>query len=175
MNTPQRYPMAATDASFYESAPVRFDNSVEIPAPAPLLWKILEDDHSWTIWAGVIDRVEWTSPKPFGLGTTRTVTMAKGAMTGWEQFIAWEAGKRMGFCFTHASMKGIARFAEDWQVTPIDAHHCRVRWVMCMEPQGINRYILNLFAPIMRFNFRRYLKSLSRYAQKQSHNPKFSC
>jgi len=91
------YPMKETDASFFDSAPVRFDNAIDVSVPAAVLWKILEDDHSWTVWAGVIDRVEWTSAKPFGIGTTRTVTMAKGQMTGWEKFIAWEAGKRMGF------------------------------------------------------------------------------
>lgn len=170
----KRYPMAPTDSSFYEQAPVRFDNAVEVPVPAAVAWKILEDDHSWTVWAGVIDHVEWTSPKPFGLGTTRTVTMAKGAMVGWEQFIAWDPGKRMGFCFTEATMDGIARFAEDWHVTPTGANSCSVRWIMCMDPKGINKYILKLFAPIMRWNFKRYLKKLSQYAQEQQHNPKFS-
>ena len=33
--------------------------------------------------------MEWTSPKPFGLGTTRTVTMS-GDLAGYEEFIAWE-------------------------------------------------------------------------------------
>lgn len=169
-----RYPMAPTDVSFFDNAPARFDNSIVIPVPAPVVWKILEDDHSWTVWAGVIDQVEWTSPKPFRLGTTRTVTMAKGLMTGWETFIAWEAGKRMAFCFTEASMDGIDRFAEDWQVTPIDDKSCSVRWLMCMEPKGINKFFIKLFSPIMKWNFNRYLASLSAYAQQQSNNPKFS-
>jgi len=169
-----RYPMEKTDASFFDSAPARFDNSVEIPVPAAIVWKILEDDHSWTVWAGVIDRVEWTSPKPFGLGTTRTVTMAKGLMIGWEAFIAWEAGKRMGFCFTEATMDGVARFAEDWQVTPTGNNSCSVRWVMCMEPKGINKFFIRMFSPVMKWNFKRYLTALSRYAQEQVNNPKFS-
>jgi hypothetical protein len=169
----KRYPMEPTDASFYDTAPAKFDNSIDVPVPASVVWKILEDDHSWTVWAGVIDDVEWTSPKPFGLGTTRTVTMAKGAMIGWEEFIAWEPGKRMGFCFTEATMDGIARFAEDWHVTPIDDNNCNVRWVMCMDPKGINKLIIKLFSPIMGFNFRRYLKSLSKYAQQNSGNEKF--
>jgi len=164
----KRYKMEHTDASFFDSAPVRFDNSVTIPVPADVLWNILEDDHSWTVWAGVINHVEWTSPKPFGLGTTRTVTMASGLMTGWETFIAWEAGKRMGFCFTEATMDGIARFAEDWQVTANSANSCCVRWVMCMDPKGVNRYIIKAFAPIMTLTFKHYLKNLSRYAQQQS-------
>ena len=174
MTEKKRYPMEPTDESFYDVAPARFDNTVDVPIPASVVWKILEDDHSWTVWAGVIDDVEWTSPKPFGLGTTRTVTMAKGAMIGWEKFIAWDEGKRMGFCFTEATMDGIARFAEDWHVTPKGDNACEVRWVMCMEPKGINRFIIKLFSPVMTFNFRRYLKSLSRYAQQQASNPKFS-
>jgi hypothetical protein len=166
--TQTRYPMAHTDASFYETAPVRFDNSIEIAVPAAVLWQILEDDHSWTVWAGVIDKVEWTSPQPFGLGTTRTVTMAKGLMVGWEKFIAWDAGKRMGFCFTEATMDGINRFAEDWHVTPTGANSCKVRWVMCMEPRGINKFFIKLFSPVMTWNFNRYLRKLSHYAQEQA-------
>lgn len=163
----KRYPMEATDASFYDTAPARFDNSIDISLPASSVWKILEDDHSWTVWAGVIDKVEWTSPKPFGLGTTRTVTMAKGLMIGWEKFIAWDAGKRMGFCFTEATMDGVARFAEDWYVTAKEDGTCRVRWIMCMEPKGINRFIIKAFSPIMTWNFKRYLNNLKKYAEKK--------
>jgi hypothetical protein len=174
MNTPKKYPLLETDDSFYKKAPVRFDNSVKIPAPASLIWKILEDDHSWTVWAGVIDQVEWTSPKPFGMGTTRTVTMAKGKMIGWEKFIAWEPGKRMGFCFTDATIDGIDRFAEDWHVTPLDEQSCEVRWIMCMEPRGISKYLMPLTSPLMNWNFRRYLKKLAKYAQEQINNPAFA-
>lgn len=175
MNQPKRFQQLPTDASFYESAPVRFDNSVEVPVPSGIVWNILEDDESWSIWAGVIDSVEWTSPKPFGLGTTRTVTMAKGAMTGWEKFIAWAPGQRMGFCFTESTISGIDRFAEDWHVTPIDNGQCRVRWIMCMEPQGVSKYLMPLTKPLMNWNFRRYLGKLSKYAQAMRDNPKFSC
>ena len=90
--------------------------------------------------------------------------MAKGAMIGWEEFIAWEEGKRMGFCFTEASMDGIARFAEDWQVTPIDDNSCSVQWTMCMDPKGVSKFIIPIVKPIMNWNFRRYLNSLAKYA-----------
>lgn len=173
-NDAKRYPMLPTDASFYETSPLRFDNSVTVPVAASIVWNILEDDHSWTVWAGVIDKVEWTSPKPFGLGTTRTVTMAKGLMTGWEKFIAWEPGKRMGFCFTEATMDGVDRFAEDWHVTRISENVCTVRWVMCMEPRGISKHLMPLSKPLMNWNFRRYLKKLSLYAQQQKNHPRFA-
>jgi hypothetical protein len=172
--TKLRYPMEPTDAQFLDSAPMRFDNSVEIPVPASVAWRILEDGPSWTVWAGVIDDVEWTSPKPFGIGTTRTVTMAKGKMVGCEKFIAWDEGRRMGFCFTEATMNGIARFAEDWHVTPTGENSCTVRWIMCLDPRGVNQYIIGAFSPIMRWNFKRYLNKLSRYAQKEKHNPAFA-
>jgi hypothetical protein len=170
----RRYAMRPTDDSFYDTAPVRFDNRIDVPVGAAVVWHILEDAQSWTVWAGVIDAVEWTSPKPFGLGTTRTVTMAKGAMIGWERFIAWEPGRRMGFCFTEATMDGVDRFAEDWQVTPTGPASCSVRWVMCMEPRGISKYLMPLSRPLMNWNFRRYLKRLSRYAQERQNDPKFA-
>ena len=90
--------------------------------------------------------------------------MAKGQMIGWEEFIAWDPGKRMGFCFTEATMDGVDRFAEDWHVTAINDTACEVRWIMCMEPKGISKIMLKLFAPLMTWNFKRYLKSLAKYA-----------
>ena len=46
-----------------------------------------------------IDRVDWTSPRPFGVGTTRTVTFQGGGMEVYETFIAWDPGKHMAFTF----------------------------------------------------------------------------
>jgi len=71
-------------------------------------------------------------------------------------------------------MDGISRFAEDWHVTALDATHCRVRWIMCMDPQGINRFMLKLFSPVMGLTFRHYLKKLARYAQEKLTDPKFA-
>jgi hypothetical protein len=46
-----------------------------IKARPEVIFDVLEDPLSWTVWAFPIQKVEWTSPKPFGIGTTRSVHM----------------------------------------------------------------------------------------------------
>jgi hypothetical protein len=74
------------DLHFIESAPLRFVSEVEIDAPLKHVFKVLEDMESWSRFVRDAVKVEWTSPKPFGVGSTRTVIL-KG-MTSPEQFIA---------------------------------------------------------------------------------------
>ena len=38
----------------------------------------------------------------------------RGGIVGYEEFIAWEPGRRMAFRFNEASMDTIKRFAEDY-------------------------------------------------------------
>lgn len=53
------------------------------------LWAALLDPESWPTWLP-ITKVTWTSPAPFGLGTTRTVEGPSGAIS--ELFHEWVEG-----------------------------------------------------------------------------------
>src|SRR5437879_8544992 len=99
----KRYQCDKVDDAWIDTAPVKMINTVVIMATPEQIWAAFEDASSWPRWATVIKHVEWTSPKPFGVGTTRTVTMA-GKMIGYEEFIAWEPYTKMGFRFNEASM-----------------------------------------------------------------------
>ena len=46
--------------------------SHEFPFPREVVWNALLDGETWTKWLP-ITKVEWTSPKPYKVGTTRTV------------------------------------------------------------------------------------------------------
>ncbi|WP_101759329.1 SRPBCC family protein [Oceanicoccus sp. KOV_DT_Chl] len=114
-----------------------------------------------------IQKVEWTSPKPFAVGTTRTVYMS-GGLVGEEEFIAWEPGKRMAFCFTAMSQDSTESFAEDYQVTDLGNGSCKVVWVMAMEPKGFSKIVLTLFGPLMAWFNRRMFKNFRRYVEQQA-------
>ena len=45
---------------------------------AEQLFATFEDEQSWPKWVPGMREATWTSPKPFGKGTTRTVKMAGG-------------------------------------------------------------------------------------------------
>ena len=149
---------------FFKTAPACFEATVDVAATPEQIFEVFEDAHAWTVWALPIQNVEWTSPKPFGVGTTRTVSMM-GGLVGEEEFIAWESGKRMAFRFARCSVGTIKAFAEDYTVTELGADRCRVRWVMAMEPAGFSRVTMPLFAPIMRLSLGWMLRRFKRYVE----------
>ena len=71
---------------YFASSPVRIVSEVTVKASAAQAFAALEAAAAWPKWAPAITNVEWTSPRPFGLGTTRTVSMV-GGMVAEESFI----------------------------------------------------------------------------------------
>lgn len=143
--------------SYLDLAPVRFVNSVVIEATPAEIWSALEDALAWPKWASVIKDVEWTSAPPFGVGTTRTVTMS-GNMTADEEFIAWDPGRRMSFRFNQAGMNGVQAFAERYTLDPVDVTHTRVTWVMAMTPKGSSKIVVPVIRRLMEWRFGRMLR-----------------
>lgn len=97
--------------------------SHDFPFPPRAVWAALRDAETWTKWLPITG-VEWTSPEPFGVGTTRTVWIGKQVVE--EVFFAWEEGKRMAFRFDRTTLP-VKAFVEDYQVheTP---DGCRLDW-----------------------------------------------
>ena len=158
------FPCKKVGLDFLSSAPARFDAQVEVHATPEQIFEVFEDAHAWTVWAPPITNVDWTSPKPYGVGTTRTVSMI-GGLVGYEEFIAWERGKRMAFCFVGASRNNVSAFAEDYRVTALGAGKTRVEWTMAMEPAGVGKWTMPLFAPVMRFGLQWMLGRFGRYVE----------
>ncbi len=107
----------------------------EFPVPAEHLFGLLEEGPTWCNFFPVIRKVEWTSPKPFREGTTRTVTVIGGVLLD-EVFWSWKPGTRMGFAITAASNQMLKGLVELYDVLPIDDRHCKLRWEMGMELAG---------------------------------------
>jgi uncharacterized protein YndB with AHSA1/START domain len=158
------YDCKPVDMSFLETAPYRLKSVVEIAASPERIFDAFEDPNSWTVWAIPITNVEWTSPKPFGIGTTRTVTMV-GNMVGEEEFIAWDRGKRMAFRFNRSSTNTMPAFAEDYVVEELDPGRCRVTWTMAMEPGGASRVTMPLTAPLLRMGLQYMLGRFKKYVE----------
>lgn len=151
------YPCDKVDDAWIDTAPVRLVNRVDINATPEQTWAALEDASAWPRWATVITNVEWTSPQPFGIGTTRTVTM-RGRMVAYEEFITWAQPSRMGFRFNEASMDGVRAFAERYTLDPLPGGGTRVEWVMAMAPKGVSKVIVPVTRLPMRLAFGRMLR-----------------
>lgn len=146
------YPCRPLDESFLNNPPAFFYNEVELPASSTSVFQILADEKAWPQWFDEIREVVWTSPKPFTVGTTRTVTL--NTMTVWEHFFIWEENRRFAFYFTQTSLPLARAFAEDYQLEPLGHDRCRFRWRVCYEPT----LILRLTGPIGRYIFGRMFR-----------------
>jgi hypothetical protein len=120
------------DETFFDTAPVRLTDTFEVARPAADVWGDLTADGTlW--WCRITDEVRWTSPRPFGVGTTRTVKSLRGANVINEYYFRWEEGRRKSFYVVDASAPLFKRFAEDYLVEPVTDSSCRFTWAIAYE------------------------------------------
>ena len=160
------FPCERVDPSFTDDAPYLFRNSVDLAVTPEQLFEVLADAESWPRWASVITKVTWTSPEPYGVGTTRTVDM-RGGIVGNEEFIAWEPFTRMAFRFNECSTRAVAAFAEDYRVEVIPGG-CRLTWTMAQKPAGPARLAMVVVGPLLNLALRRFLKNLRSYTDARA-------
>jgi hypothetical protein len=149
----------------YTSASMRFVYDVELDCSPTRLFEIFEDPASWPVWASPgITRVEWTSPRPYGVGTTRTVFFM-GGMEVYEDFIAWDPGKEMAFIFVGTSQEVWWTFGEHYRVEDLGNDRCKLTWTVAFEPRGAFAKIAPLIRPAMWLNLKLYTRKLVAYVK----------
>lgn len=157
-------PCKTIGIDFIEDAPYCFVAEETVKATPDQVFDAFEDADTWPRWATPIQHVEWTSPKPYGLGTTRTVSMM-GGLKGYEEFIAWERGKRMAFRFVGSSHDMLEAFAEDYRVTDLGNGQCKVQWYMAMKPKGAAKVSLALMKPLVGWYNRKMFRSFKKLVE----------
>ena len=158
------FPCTPVELDFLEQTPNVFVATEVVRATPRQIFEVFEDAQAWTVWAMPIQKVEWTSPRPYGVGTTRSVHMM-GGLIGHERFIAWEPGRRMAFTFIGASKDATEKFLEDYRVEDLGNGTCRVQWYMAMEPKGFSRHLMFLTRPLMRFAVRSMFRKFRQYTE----------
>jgi len=152
------------DASFFDTAPMQFRNVVDLEAPASKVFAIFEDGEAWPHWFHAIHKVAWTSGKPYGVGTTRTVTLT--AATVDEHFFIWEQDRRMAFYVTGSSMPLAHAMAEDYQLEETAPGKTRFTYRVAMDPH----LTISMGGPLSRMYFESMFESacsnLKTYVQK---------
>lgn len=132
------FTLEPADEAFLDSAPVRIEQTWLIDRPAERVWADLVEDHPLG-HIRAIAGVTWTSPRPFGVGTTRQVRTVGNTVVLDERYFAWEEGRRKAFCAERASAPGFRRFAEDYVVEPVTEGTCRFTWTVAIEPTPLFR------------------------------------
>ncbi|MFD4442076.1 SRPBCC family protein [Nocardia sp. NPDC058519] len=127
----QSFALIESDDEFLASASNRFVHILDIPAPPSEVWAALTADDALVSWSGLVTGMRWTSPRPFGVGAVRVVTLGRiAALT--ERFYRWEDQQRMTFTVDFASIPGLRRFAEDIELAPT-ATGTRLTWTFAVE------------------------------------------
>ena len=152
------------DMSFFESAPIVYRFPVELPVPPERVWESLQSDESLAAW-GLGVKLRWTSPRPFGVRTTREVVLPGRSMTLREHFFRWDEGSGYSFYVEQANRGMFTRFAEDYVVeaTPTGS---RFTWTVALEPKPKVLPWLKRTDAAGRFAFGRTAAAAKRYVAK---------
>jgi hypothetical protein len=135
-----------TDDDFLEAAPFRYVTTVDLTVPPEQAWTALAAEDTLVSWSRLVTGVRWTTPRPFGVGTTREVTLLR-LITARERYYRWEEDRRMTFAAVQVNVPGLRGLAEDYVVerTPEGS---RLIWTLALEPHSTLRPVLRLLNPI---------------------------
>lgn len=155
---------------YFGSAPVCVRVHEVVAASPEAIFEVFLDAEAWTTWAPPITDVEWTSPLPLEVGSTRTVRMW-GGLVGYERFIAWEPPRRMAFRFDRTVSGGPAAFAEDYVVTDLGEGRALVEWAMAMTLTGPSAALSGVTRRAMKPINRTMLGRLGRLVESTEPHP----
>jgi hypothetical protein len=152
------HPLVETGDDFLEAAPFRYVYTVDRSVPPESIWAALTADNTLVSWSPLVTGLRWTTPRPFGVGTTREVTMLR-LLTTRERYYRWDSGRRKTFTAVAASVPGLRRLAED-NVVERTPGGSRFIWTLVLEPGPILKPILRLTNPITTWMIRRVARGM---------------
>jgi carbon monoxide dehydrogenase subunit G len=155
------YPLEPADADFLVSAPHVFNYQKRFAATPAQVWQQLTSDESIAAWGPTLKSVTWTSPRPFGVGTTREVAPPVGPRMR-ERYFLWEEGRRHSFAVYESTAALFTRFAEDYLVEP-DGNDTLFTWTLAIEPRSALALPVKLLAPAIKAAFGRMPSDGQRY------------
>jgi hypothetical protein len=103
--------------------------------------------------------IDWTSPRPFSVGTTREVKVLGGALKFRERFFLWDQGRRYSFYMTDANVPLFHSIAEDYVVEADGPNRCTFTWTVALAPTALGRP----GGAVYGFLFNRFFKDTTRH------------
>ena len=160
------YPLESADADFFQSAPHVFTYQKRFAASPAHVWEQLTSDASIAAWGPATKEVNWTSPRPFRVGTTREV-VALGGATMRERFFRWDEGSGHSFAAYESTLPLFKRFAEDY-IVEADGDDTLFTWVVAIEPKDALALPFKVIAPAVKAAFGRVPSDGQRFWAKNS-------
>jgi hypothetical protein len=161
------YPLEPSDAGVLSSAPHVHRHRMHYPAAPERVWESLASDASVATWGPSVKELNWLSPRPFGIDTTREVVLAGGAARLRERFFRWDEGHGYSFTAYEASFPVLRHFAEDY-VVEADGDGTLFTWTVAIEPKGAFSLPSKLLSPVFKAAFGRMAADGTRYFAKQA-------
>ncbi len=139
-------PLKPVNLNFFKTANLSVTSVIEAKCTQELLMETIRGTTIWTEWAFAITNVDWTCKKPYGLNSTRTVSML-GGLTVKELFFHWQENQHVAFYVTESNIPCMESFAEDYLIEDLGNGITRLTWTVAMQMTGIFR----IFAPVSKF------------------------
>ncbi|MGZ3449822.1 MAG: SRPBCC family protein [Polyangiales bacterium] len=159
------FPLEKTELSFIDRAPSRIENEILVFAPAARVFDVLAGDglHEWL---EPLVECRWTSPTPYGVGTTREIVLdvmklGPGSVTAMavkERFLAWDRGKRLAFAVEAVTMPLVKQMIEEMTLEKRGEDKTLLRYRVHYAPTTVVRAI----HPIVRVVFGKMFKDATR-------------
>jgi hypothetical protein len=127
------------------------------------VFDLFADGASWPLWFEGIRSVEWTSPEPKGVGTTRTVRLTTA--TVYEHFLVWDRGRRFTFRFEGANRPLFRAGIEDYRLEDIGGGRCRFSYGVYVEPTSLVSILSFATRPMLGKSFEGATRGLERYVK----------
>ena len=136
--------LSPREIDFADAAPVRIDGSATLDATPAEVWAVLLDYEAWPRWFRGLHTCRATSEPATGVGSTRTVTLAKGRSVVEERFIAWEDERLWAFTATSMSPAMFRSLVERVTIDPVDESSTTVTYRMALDPKPVLRPMVPL-------------------------------
>ena len=134
------------DLAFFDTAPIRLTYTMHLNASADAVWAGLVAEKPLA-WCKALDG-KYTSPRPFGVGTTRAVGANFNLVQLQERFFVWDDDKRThAFYVEKCNAPAFERFAEHYEITPAE-QGCKFVWKFALSGRPGLGLLLKLSNPI---------------------------
>lgn len=151
---------------FINQAQVVESNSTILNASARSVFELFSEADKWPRWYPGMNKVTWTSPRPFGVGTTRTVAL--GPLKAYEHFFLWEEDHRFAFCFTGTNLPFVTTLVEEYKLIVLTENSCEFTYTVAYNPALPVRLTGPIGKATLANVFKRATRSLKKYIDTQT-------
>jgi uncharacterized protein YndB with AHSA1/START domain len=153
-----RFSLRREDLSFAERAPVVVRAEVSVPASPAEVWPAFAGAPAWVDWFTGMKDAHYTSPAPYGVGSTRSVRVM--GLEADETILAFDPGKRFAFRVDAANLPMLRALVEIVTLEA-DGAGTRVVYRQALEAKPWLRPLLPLLRGQMERGLRRGLDGLA--------------